>query len=199
MRQSGKRPASQFALPEFEVIVGSGGTLAHAPQHGQAALMMLDAIQPGGITTLWLDATSLAIPMGALAMVHPLAATDVMEGDAFLNLGTAICPMGRANRVGEVVMRLTVTYGDKRTLDVEIAHGTLEVIPLPLGEEASLEVRPLKGFDVGAGPGQKRTIQRFVGGMTGLIIDARGRPLVLPASQDERRAKLRQWFSRMSA
>lgn len=185
--------------PEFEVIVGSGGALAHVPQHGQAVLILLDAIQPGGITTLWLDATSLAVPVGALATLHPLAATHVMEGDAFLNLGTAICPIGVASRAGEVAMRVTVTYGDKRTLDVEIAYGTLEVIPLPLGEEASLEVRPLRGFDVGAGPGKKRRIKRFVGGMMGLIIDARGRPLVLPTSPEERRAKLRQWFSGIGA
>ena len=185
--------------PEFEVIVGSGGILAHVPQHGQSALILLDAIQPGGITTLWLDATSLAVPVGALATLHPLAATHVMEGDAFLNLGTAICPVGTAGRAGEVVMRVTITYSDGRTLDVEIANGTLEAIPLPLGEEASLEVRPLKGFDVGAGPGKKRKLKRLVGGMMGLIIDARGRPLVLPTSPEERCAKLRQWFSGLGA
>lgn len=185
--------------PEFEVIVGSGGVLAHAPQHGQAALMLLDAIQPHGITTLWLDATSLAVPVGALATLHPLAAAHVVEGDAFLNLGTAVCPVGMAGRAGEVVMRVTITYSDRRTLDLEVTDGTLESVPLPLGEEASLEVRPLKKFDVGAGPGRARRIKRLVGGMMGLIIDARGRPLTLPASTGERQARLRQWFSGIGA
>jgi len=122
-----------------------------------------------------------------------------MEGDAFLNLGTAICPVGPAAHAGEVVMRVTITYSDRRALDVEVTYGTLESIPLPLGEEASLEVRPLKRFDVGAGPGKARRIKRLVGGMMGLIIDARGRPLTLPASAEERQAKLRQWFSGIGA
>jgi len=195
----GASTTAQTFGPEFEVIIGSGGILAHAPQHGQAALMLLDAIQPNGITTLWLDTTSLAVPVGALATLHPLAATHVMEGDAFLNLGTAICPVGPAAHAGEVVMRVTITYSDRRALDVEVTYGTLESIPLPLGEEASLEVRPLKRFDVGAGPGKARRIKRLVGGMMGLIIDARGRPLTLPASAEERQAKLRQWFSGIGA
>lgn len=187
------------ACPEFEIIVGTGGTLAHAPQHSQAALILLDAIQPSGMTTLWLDATSLAIPVGALAAVHPLAASHVLEGDAFLNLGTAICPLGTGSRLGEVVMRVTITYSDGRTLDIEIPYGSLEVIPLPLGEEASLEARPSKRFDVGAGPGKRRTIKRLVGGMMGLIIDARGRPLTLPSKPLERLDRVQQWFSDVGA
>jgi hypothetical protein len=193
------QPAETAMCPAFEIVVGTGGTLVHAPQHGQAILILLDAIQPTGITTLWLDATSLAIPVGSLATVHPLAATQVMEGDAFLNLGTTICPMGTGTRFGEVVMRLTITYSDGRTLDIEIPYGSLEVIPLPLGEEASLEARPLKRFDVGAGPGKKRKIERLVGGMMGLIIDARGRPLILPSHPEERLERVQQWFSDVGA
>ena len=185
--------------PEFEVIVGSGGVLAHAPLNGQVALILLDAVEPTGITTLWLDSTSLAVPVGALAAVHPLAAAQVMEGDAFLNLGTIISPTGTGSRPGDVIMRLTITYSDGRSLDVEIHHGGLEVIPLPLGEEARLEVRPLKGFDVGSGPGKKRLIKRLVGGMIGLVVDARGRPLVLPSDSTQRIEKVKQWYSDIGA
>ncbi len=35
-------------LSEFEIIIGSGGVLAHAPQHAQAALLLLErSSQPG--------------------------------------------------------------------------------------------------------------------------------------------------------
>ena len=187
-------------MSEFEIIIGSGGVLAHAPQHAQAALLLLDAIQPTGITTLWLDATSLAIPVGTLATIHPVAATHVMEGDAFLNLGTVICPVCTGTpRPGDVAMRITITYSDDRTLDLEIPYGSLEVIPLPLGEKASLEARPLKNFDVGAGPGAKRRIKRLVGGMMGLIIDARGRPLELPTDPGQRLEMVQKWYSAIGA
>lgn len=184
---------------QLEIIVGSGGILTHLSQHGQAVLVLLDAIQPMGITTLWLDATSLAVPVGAVATVNPLAATQVMEGDAFLNLGTAICPVGGGVRPGDVILRLRIRYSDGRTLDVEVPYGSIEVIPLPLGEEAGLEVRPLKNFDIGVGPGRKREVSRLVGGMMGIIVDARGRPLELPADKTERLERLRQWYSNVGA
>jgi uncharacterized protein (TIGR01319 family) len=185
--------------PQFEAIVGSGGLLTHTPQHGQVSLVMLDAIQPTGVTTLWLDETSLAVPIGAIAAVNPVAAAQVMEGDAFINLGTAVCPVGSGARDGDVILRLTIRYSDGRALDVEISHGSLEVIPLPLGEQAALDLRPQKGFDVGAGPGKRRVIKRLVGGMMGLIIDARGRPLVLPENAAERVGRVKHWYSDVGA
>ncbi len=189
---------AEGATPQFEAIVGSGGLLTHAQQHSQVILTLLDAIQPVGVATLWLDETSLSIPVGAIAAVNPLAAAHVMEGDAFINLGTTICPVGEASP-GEIILRLTVTYSDRRVLDVEIASGSLEVIPLPLGEQASLELRPLKGFDLGAGPGRKRVIKRLVGGMMGLVVDARGRPIVLPEDPAARLEKVKHWYQDIGA
>ena len=185
-------------FPQFDAIVGSGGLLTHSQQHGQVILTLLDAIQPIGVSTLWLDETSLAIPVGAIAAVSPMAAAHVMEGDAFINLGTAVCPVGEA-KPGEIILRLTITYSDRRTLDVEIPFGSLEVIPLPLGEQASLELRPLKGFDLGSGPGKKRVIKRLVGGMMGIIVDARGRPIVLPQDPAERLEQVKHWYQDIGA
>jgi uncharacterized protein (TIGR01319 family) len=184
--------------PQFEAIVGSGGLFTHTQQHGQVILALLDAIQPIGVATLWLDETSLGVPVGAIAAVNPLAAAHVMEGDAFINLGTVVCPVGEA-KPGEIILRLTITYSDRRVLDVEIGWGSLEVIPLPLGEQASLELRPLKGFNLGAGPGKKRVIKRLVGGMMGLIVDARGRPIVLPADPAQRLEKVKRWYQDIGA
>lgn len=186
--------------PQFQVIVVMGGLLTHAPQHGLVALTLLDAIQPTGVTTLLLDETSLAIPAGAIAASNPTAAAQVMQGDAFINLGVAVCPIG-SGRPGEIIMRMTITYCDGRSLDLEIPYGSLEVIPLPLGEQASLELRPLRGFDVGAGQGARRLIKGLVGGMMGIVVDARGRPLTVPTtgSTAERQDAVRRWYSDVGA
>jgi hypothetical protein len=48
--------------------------------------------------------------------------------------------------------------------------------------------------DIGLGPGQQaRASDALEGGLVGLVIDARGRPLSLPAELEKRQAKLREW------
>ncbi len=179
--------------PFFEPIIGGGGVLAHTPYYGQAALILLDALQPIGVSTIVLDATSLAAPLGALAAFQPLAAAQVLERDAFLNLGTVVAPVGTA-REGDIVLKLKVDYGEGMVLDVEVAYGSLEVIPLPLGQTAVLNLEPLRGFDVGWGAKSKGVPLQVNGGTLGIIIDARGRPLPLPTDSQERRTKIQKWL-----
>ena len=61
------------------------------------------------------------------------------------------------------------------------------MVELGPDETAELEVRPARGFDVGAGPGKPvtRTIR---GGTVGVILDGRGRALSLPEERTECRA-----------
>jgi hypothetical protein len=57
---------------------------------------------------------------------------------------------------------------------------------------AAVRVEPEKGFDCGAGPG--KVIERDVRGVSvGLILDARGRPLVLPADRAASAAQMARW------
>jgi hypothetical protein len=154
---------------------------------------LLDALQPIGVSTIVLDATALAAPLGALATFQPLAAAQVLESDAFLNLGTVVAPVGTA-REGDIVLKLKVDYGGGRTLGVEVAYGSLEVIPLPLGQTAILALEPLRGFDVGWGARGKGLPLQVNGGTLGIIIDARGRPLPLPPDGEERRTKMQTWL-----
>ncbi len=189
-RAGPSRPYPGLA-PFFEPIIGGGGVLTNAPHHGQTALILLDALQPIGVSTIVLDATALAAPLGALATFQPLAAAQVLERDAFLNLGTVVAPIGTA-REGDIVLKLKIDYGGGMALDVEVAYGSLEVIPLPLGQTAVLHLKPLRGFDVGWGT--KGVPLQVNGGTLGIIIDARGRPLPLPTDSEARRTKMQQWL-----
>ena len=52
---------------------------------------------------------------------------------------------------------------------------------------------PDKNFDVGAGPGKE--LEAVVnGGVAGLLLDARGRPIYLPDEESKRTELLLQWF-----
>jgi hypothetical protein len=74
-------------------------------------------------------------------------------------------------------------------------YGSIAVIPLEAGERATLELRPARRFDVGLGEPGRGVTAEAEGGILGLIIDARGRPLELPADGDRRRELVGEWMT----
>jgi len=179
--------------PKLHLIFGRGGVLQNAATYGQAALLLLDALQPVGVSGLALDRLGFLAPLGAVAMVNPVAASEVMGHDALLNLGTVVAPVGVA-REGEVALKFKIEYQDDRALQVEVPYGSLEVIPLPTGQTATLELRPTRRFDVGLGSKGQAGTTKVEGGVIGIIIDARGRPLPFSEDPGEQRDKIQRWL-----
>jgi hypothetical protein len=180
-------------MPLCDTVVISGGALAQAPRPGQAALMVLDALQPIGVSTFILDSYGLAPALGTVAAVKPLAAVEALDAGGFTNLATVVTPVGETEP-GETVLEVRVSYKDESELEIEVNYGDLEVLPLPLGQEAVLELRPRGGFDVGLGGRGKAGKQRVSGGLAGLIIDARGRPIPFPQATRQRQERMQQWL-----
>src|SRR4030042_299635 len=89
-------------LPPMDPILAGGAALARAPRPGYAALVLLDAVQPVGVTTLVLDPYSLMPALGAAAGPLPLATVQVLESGGFASLGTFVSPggPGRAGVLG---------------------------------------------------------------------------------------------------
>ena len=179
-------------LPPVEMILGSGAVLSNVSRPGQAALVLLDALQPVGICSLALDVQGLAASLGAVAKVQPMATVQVIEAGAFQELGSVVIPTGEADE-GEVILQLKMIYENGSELEVEVEYGSLEVLPLPVGRSAELQLRPQRRFDIGVGPGRSWR-RRVYGGSVGLIVDARGRPIRFPADKAERENKVQQWL-----
>ena len=81
-------------LMALDMLVGSGGILSHAPRRNQAAVMLIDAFQPEGITRLAVDSIFMMPQLGVLSTLHPTAATEVFDKDCLIHLGTCIAPRG---------------------------------------------------------------------------------------------------------
>jgi MutL protein len=191
---------NNFEWLDADLILATGAILARAPKYGQAALMLLDALQPRGVTSLALDRTMLISQLGAVATIAPVAAVQVNENDAVTHrLGTCVIPFGHLPR-GEMALRVGVEYTSGRQVMVDVMSGSIEVIPLQTNEQALLSLFPAPGVDVGLGPGERaRAAEEIDGGLVGLIIDARGRPLELAADDKERQARLLQWMQAIGA
>ena len=185
---------SLIDMMKLDLLLGSGGVLSHAPMREQAAMMMIDAFQPEGITELAVDSIFMMPQLGILSTVHRDAAMEVFWNDCFIALGTCIAPVGR-DRIGAHVCKLIVEDEEGNLIASEdISFGDIKVIPLPPAERAVVEIRPSRRFDVGAGRGN--TVRKRVsGGVVGIIVDGRGRPLFIPEEDDERIALQERWFN----
>jgi hypothetical protein len=75
-------------------------------------------------------------------------------------------------------------------------YGEVRLYPLGIGQEATVEATPARGFDLGEGKG-KTIHKKVAGGVVGLAFDTRGRPLVLPENKDERVRCLNKWAKAM--
>jgi hypothetical protein len=184
-------------LPWFDLIVAGGAALAHAPNPAAAALLLLDALQPTGLSTLLLDAQHVMAALGAIAQFHPLAVVQSFDSGGLLPLGTSIGLVGEA-RAESTVCQARLVYENGADLAAEVKAGSLEVLPLALGQSGKLTLRPRPGIDAGFGPGRAKTIE-VTGGAVGVIVDGRGRPLVFPKADDKRFERLQEWSLKIGA
>jgi uncharacterized protein (TIGR01319 family) len=179
----------------LDMLIGSGGVLSHAPRRQQSAMMMMDAFVPEGVTRLTVDSIFMMPQLGVLSKVHPEAATQVFEKDCIIYLGTCIAPIG-TSKDGQKAFDGTITMQNGSKLDFEVNFGDVKVIPLNVGEKAKMVARPYKGLDLGQGKNKEIEADVY-GGVVGVILDARGRPLVIPEDNSARVNKLISWYNAM--
>jgi hypothetical protein len=178
--------------PFFEPILAGGGALADSPTPAQGLLMLLDAIQPAGITTIIIDRSNLLPLLGAASSRNTMLAVQVLESGAFQSLGTVVSVIGRASH-GAVVARARLVYENGTEARADVKYGQLEVLPLQAGQTAQLSLQPGHGANVGFGAGRAGTLP-VNGGAIGVVFDGRGRPLALPQDSGRRRELIKKWL-----
>jgi hypothetical protein len=177
--------------PLFEPILAGGGTLSDASRPGQGLLVLLDSLQPVGVTTVILDQNNLLPLLGAAASQNNLLPVQVLESGAFLSIGTVVSPVVSAS-YGTPILRGKLTYENGVEARVELKYGSLEALPLASGQTGKLAIQCLRGADVGFGPGRGNTIT-VTGGALGVVFDGRGRPLELPVDAVRRHELIKKW------
>lgn len=181
-------------MPHFEPILAAGSVITRAPTLGQGLLIVLDGVQPMGITTVIMDQNNLLPALGAAASRNSVLPIQVLESGAFLGLATVVTPYINT-RLGTPTLRVRLVNQNGNESQLEVKHGALEVIPLPVGQSGRLYLQPLHHTDVGFGPGRTREDGILITGTAlGVVIDARGRPLRFPADPVRRRELIKKWL-----
>ena len=190
--EDGRSPLNHEAL-DLAVLTGRAARTAGRPV--QAALLLVNILEPVGVTQLALDPASSLAMQGALAHTGDRVAFE----SALVPLGVCVAPRGRA-KAGEPAVLVDVRPSSGARIEREVNAGALDVIQWDARVPAEVRIWPQPRFDVGLGNGRPARLKANVGsGMVGLIVDARGRPLVWPDEPDERQARLQQWLRSMDA
>lgn len=190
--------ATFIKMMDLDLVVGSGGVLSHAPLRCQTMHMLIDAFLPEAFTFLGVDSIFMMPHLGVLAQVNPTAAQQVFDRDCMIYLGSCIAPKGTA-KYGDPVMDYDIDFGGGRRESGTLRAGELKLIAeFPVGAEAVAEVKPQKKFDCGEGMG-KPVKSKVRGGVVGLVLDGRCRPLALNPDPGARARQLIEWGEAMGS
>lgn len=193
---------SFIKMMDLDLLVGSGGVLSHAPRRNQSLSMMMDAYLPEGHTILAVDSIFMMPHLGVLSTVNKTAAEEVFDRDCMIYLGSTISAAGNSRqgwKSNTKAFSYEITLPDGKVLSGDIAYGSMKLIPeLKVGERARFKGNPERDFDLGAGKGKIAEYEIW-GGVVGVVLDGRGRPLNLPVGKSDRVAKLSEWAKELGA
>jgi hypothetical protein len=175
----------------YDTILCSGMTLTQMGTPEQLLMMLLDGLQPIGLSSFVLDQYSMLASLGAAARLSPLMPVQLMESSVFTNLATVVSVRSSA-KPGTTILRARVQLPGEQVKSFNIKQGSLTRIPVKAGVRAAMQIIPtrqsrmeLTGLTEGA--------FRINGGVCGLVIDARGRPITFPKENGKREPLLQAW------
>lgn len=89
LREKPERPEAKghLDMPEYDLIIGSGGILSHSPREA-AAMMLVRALEPGGDVELAVDRAFMFPHLGVLSETDPALASRLFSELALVRLGT---------------------------------------------------------------------------------------------------------------
>lgn len=157
---------------QVAMIIGAGAPLTSMGHPAYTALLLLDALQPVGVSQLFADPFGVIPALGAMASIEPEAAVQVLDGANLEPLGTAISLAGVPG-FDKNTIRVKITLDSGEVITHIVKGGHLWVYPLPIGQAVTVRLRVSgRGLSIN---GRRRLRIKVTGGTAGLVFDARGR------------------------
>ncbi|MCU0475073.1 MAG: glutamate mutase L [Anaerolineae bacterium] len=188
------REAGLGGAPEAETLILGGAAINDTGSAGYSALLGIDALGMAGVVRLLADPYGLTAALGAVAASRAEAVVQVLDEGGYGVLGTAVCVSGRV-RPDKPALKVKLEQKGAPKREWVVNGGHITVVPLGIGEKAKLSIRVLGGGEVNG----KRSLKvEVVGGTVGLILDARGRPLLAGLNTAQRAELLPRWVAEVT-
>jgi hypothetical protein len=176
----------------FNQVIVSGDVFANQLSRNDALLTLLDSIQPFGITNFYLDIHGILPALGSIAPENRFLPVQIIESSAITLLSKVISVQSNA-RFGSPILKIRVEQDDSHQETFTVHKGSILQLPVLAGQMARIFIEPLRKVEIdplGRNFAKGLIVQ---GGLCGVIIDARGRPLPLPKDEARRRDLLKKW------
>jgi uncharacterized protein (TIGR01319 family) len=160
-------------LFKTHVVVGKGKVFRDQPAL-ESAMILIDSLEPMGVTEIKVDQSSIMPHLGNLLGVNHDAALQILVEESLTSLATCAAPTGKA-REGEEAITVQLTMDGSEMVE-SVQVGDIRIVPLGSDEVAEATFTPHRRLDLGAGRG-KQVKKQVQGGEVGLLLDARGRSL----------------------
>ena len=102
---------AEFKLQDFHTLIGAGGVISHAPSPKQAAIMLIDGLQPRGITELWRDKHFITPHLGKLSQLDKAAALQLIKTECLDPLCLCVRPLPNKLKAGKPALRIELVSG----------------------------------------------------------------------------------------
>ena len=178
-----------------DLAVITGDIIQTLARPVQAALVLINSLETAGVTQLALDASNALGMSGSLLQVGQPAAVE----SSLVRLGACVALRGDAS-LGNAAVGVEVQPAGAAVIEREVTAGSMDVIQWEADVEAQVRIWPAPEFDAGLGFGRPVHLRApIMAGSIGLVIDARGRPLVWPDAPNARQAWVGQWHRAINA
>jgi uncharacterized protein (TIGR01319 family) len=182
-RQGGTTPP--MSASSFDMVIGSGGVLSHAPNRLDSALMLLEGMNLQGVFELVVDSIFMLPHLGALLELDTEGAHNILEKDCLIRIALGVVPINREANIKELGYGVKKSRAHKQSKskictiaineDQKIIcySGDLQMIPLTPGITYSVTITPEDSeVDFGHGKGVEVRIERL-NVSCGIIFDGR--------------------------
>ncbi len=161
-------------MMKVEEIVGSGGVLSHAGRLSQVLAIMVDGFAPEGLTRLRVDLGFVMPHLGVLSLLDRDAAQQLTD-QVLTEVGWCLAPVASVGGSPQVLAEVEIIRCGSRE-QMELRPGDFEVRQLDPESSVTLSCTPVRGVDVGVGPGRQLKVS-LPASRGQLVLDGRGRPL----------------------
>jgi hypothetical protein len=176
----------------FEPILLTGKSLAARYSPGISLMLALDGLQPTGITTILQDPHCLLPVLGAVGRLNPLIPVQVFDSGALNHLATVICPVSRAP-IGTPILDVKITSESGKEEEMQVKQGALVVLPIHFSQNVVVHLQGLHNTWMNPFSRTTNANLKLTGGLCGILIDARGRPINLPKDPANRWERIEKW------
>ncbi|MBN1948365.1 MAG: glutamate mutase L, partial [Candidatus Cloacimonetes bacterium] len=135
----------EFHMYDINLMIGAGGAISHAADPKQALVMVLDGLEPEGITEIWRDRHFISPHLGKLSSVQETLASRLLMESCYEKLGMILRPVSNRWKPDQPVMDIQMSSNGQQE-DIRIMTGDFIYLNNGKKDERKIKIDLKKGF-----------------------------------------------------